>query len=498
MTGTDVAPLLPEACLASGLVAILAADLARPAGSRGRGVAAGIGAIAAGAALVATAAGQPAVGRLVAVGDMLAIDGITALARPAILIAIALVLIAGRGEHGDEADHGAWAASVTGLGLGALVPPAASNMVTLWLGLELVSLASYVLAAWRARDRGAAEAGMKFTLFGGVASGLMLFGISHVYGLTGHLDFAGIGAALSGNQPIAAVAALCLAGVGIAYKLAIVPFHFYAPDVYQGAPALTVAAVSVTPKIAAAAALGRGLDAAVPPTLVPPASLGSALTAAAVASLLVASFTALAQRDAKRIVAFSGIGHAGAVLLALACVPGPGAIAAAAFYLAAYALANIGALVCLAVLERERGSCALDALAGAVRRRPWLTAALCLFLFSLAGVPPLAGFLAKWGVLREALRLGLDQAGRAHLAWAALALLVTTAISAWSYLLIVRAAVLVPAPPAPPAPTGRDLRLASSTTAVLLFCAAGTIAAGLWLDGFAVIGRAVSAGRLAW
>lgn len=328
---------------------------------------------------------------------------------------------------------------------------------------------------------------MKYALFGGVASALMLFGMSHVYGTSGHLDFAGIGTALGGGAPPAVLVALCLAGAGIAFKLAVVPFHFYAPDVYQGAPALTVAAISVAPKIAATAALVRGIAMTVQPAWETPGYLGLALIGAAVASLVVASLTALVQRDAKRIVAFSGIGHAGTVLVALACLPGSGSVAAAAFYLGAYAVANTGALVCLSVLERERGSCSLAALAGAREQRPWLTAALCLFTFSLAGVPPLAGFLAKWGVLREALHLGLGPGGAPQLLWAALAVLVTTVISAWSYLLVVRAVVLAPAP----APLPARPRLQWSTVAVLVFCAATTICAGFWLDGFATLARSM-------
>lgn len=480
----DLGLLLPECAVALGMLAILASDLVVPRPRQPLLAWLGIAACVLGLWL---ALGAPAG----ALHGMLSIDAVTALARPAILLAVALVLLAGRTSSG-RAETGAWAASVTGLCLGALLVAASDHLLVLWLGLELISLASYSLAAWRGGDRRAAEAGMKYVLFGGSASALMLFGMSHVYGLTGHLDFAGIGAALRSGMPVATAAALCLAGVGIAYKLTIVPFHFYAPDVYQGAPAHTVALVSVVPKIAATAALVRGLGECVPASFVPPAALGGTLAVAAITSLLVASFTALVQRDGKRIVAFSGIGHGGTVLLALACLPGGAPVAAAAFYLVAYAAANLGALFCLAVLEDERGSVSLQALAGSVRRRPWVTAALCLFLGSLAGVPPLAGFLGKWGVLREALDVGLEVPGRAHLAWAALALLVSTAVSAWSYLLIVRAAVLAPPMPGEPAVPPRPAPLAGGTILALAVCAAVTLVAGLWLDGFAAIGRVVA------
>lgn len=471
--------LLPEAVLAIGVLAVLVADMLLPAGRK-----AGAGLIGAFVCVGALAAAASSGRGLVA--DMLSIDGLTVLARPGVLIATLLVLLAGRSEQARDDGHPAWVALVLSLALGGLITAGASNLISLYLGLELMSLAGYALAGWKAPnkagDKASAEAGMKYVLFGGAASGLMLFGMSHVYGLTGHLDFRGIGQALGEGMPLAVVAALILAGVGLAYKLAIVPFHFYAPDVYQGAPALAVAVLGTVPKIAAIAVLIRALVITVPPSLVPPPALSLVLSLAAVSSLAVASFTALVATDAKRIVAFSAIGHAGAVLLAVATLPDRCAVTAAGFYLAAYAVANIGALCCLGVFERERGSASLSALAGAMRQRPWLTTALCLFLFSLAGVPPLAGFLAKWGVLREALHAGMEP-GRAHLMWTSLALLASTAISAWSYLLIVRAAVLQPAPEQPRVP-----RLAPGLAAVLVICVLATVGLGLWLDGFAAIG----------
>lgn len=496
-------PLLPEGIVGAGLCAVLVADLAPKARAAGVGLWVGLLACAAAFVVALLPAAADAVQSLMAGGPgdapppqspflrpeipaMLALDRIAALARPAIVALTALVLLAGAGERRGALDHGAWATAVLGIGLGAMLVSSAANMVPLWLGLELISLSSYVLAAWRGGDRRAAEAGMKYVLFGGASSALMLFGISHVYGMTGHFDFAGIGRVLAHDMPLPVIAALCLCGAGVAYKLTLVPFHFYAPDVYQGAPALSVAAVAAVPKLAAGAALLRALGLVLPASLVPAASVGNVLAAVAMASLLVASLTALAQRDGKRIVAFSGIGHGGTVVLALACLPGRDAAAAAGFYLLAYAGANLGALLCLSVLERERRSCALESLAGAVQSRPWVSALLCLFLFSLAGVPPLAGFLGKWSVLQQAL------AGGPVLVAAALALLASTAIFAWSYLLIVRAVVLAPATaPAAGLAPARPAPLPLATTLVLLVCAAATLGLGLWLDGLPAIARSL-------
>ncbi|MFY9341068.1 MAG: proton-conducting transporter membrane subunit, partial [Planctomycetota bacterium] len=371
--------------------------------------------------------------------------------------------------------------------LGAMLAAAAANFVALWLGLELVALASVALAAFRGGDQRSAEAGMKLVLFGGAASAAMLFGISHVYGATGHLDFAGIGAAFAGGVPPAAGFALLLAAVGVLFKLTLVPFHFFAPDVYQGAPALGVAAVSTLPKIGAVAALMRALQLAAPAALVPPPTLASGIALLAATSVLYASFAALVQRDAKRIVAFSGMGHGAAAVLALACLPGPDATAAAGCYLLTYVAANVGALVCLAVLERAHGTTGLDALAGAWRRHPWLVSLLCLFLLSLAGVPPLAGFLGKWGVLQVAFARGTGDGGLPALGVAALLFLVASAVSVWSYLLIVRAVLFAESAAAQRRPDGGAVSL--PTHVVLAVSAAATIGFGLWLDGLAALGH---------
>ena len=468
--------LLPELLLAVGIVLAMLAG-ATPA-LRAKRTPLWIALLAAGAALVATC--FPARG---VAADMLAVDPVAHVARGVCAGLLVLLLLGTAGERRSARDDDAFATCLLGVGLGALLVAAAANLVTLWIGLELVSLGSYALAAWRGGDRRAAEAGTKYVLFGSAASGLTLFGASHVYGLTGCLDFVGIGQALGTGMPVATAAALALAAVGIAYKLTLVPFHFYAPDVYEGAPPLSVAVVSTLPKVAATAALVRALTTMLPPP-VAAGNAGAVLAAAAICSLGVSAFTSLVQRDARRIVAFSGIGHGGTIVLALAALPGalPGVqsagSAAALTFVLAYAAAALGALMCLSVLERDAGSTSLDALRGAIRTRPWVTAALCLFLASLAGIPPLAGFLGKWVVLQQALGGGPWQLA------GGMALLATTAIFAWAYLLIVRATVLAApatdrpaaaaAAPPPPVP--------AATAAVLIACAVATVGLGVWLD----------------
>ncbi|MCC6784554.1 MAG: NADH-quinone oxidoreductase subunit N [Planctomycetes bacterium] len=463
--------LLPEGMLGLGLVSVLVADMLLPAGRRGWSTA--IGVLACAGALAATLLG--AGGRIDA---MLHVDGVTQLARLGILALTAGVMILGRGESRRDTENGAWLAAVLGVAMGASVCASADNLIALWLGLEILSLASYVLAGWRAGDRRSAEAGMKYVLFGGVASAVMLFGMSHVFGMTGRLDFGGIGAAFAESASPALVVALVLASAGLTYKLALVPLHAYAPDVYEGAPAVAIALVGSVPKIGAVAALVHLLAALVPGAA--PPSIGVALASIGVVSLSVAALTALAQRDAKRILAFSGIGHAGAIVLGLAVGPQDEAVGTAAFYLLAYAAANLGAFVCLAEFERTRGACSLEGLAGARRSQPWTTVALALCLFSLAGLPPFAGFLAKWNVLRVVLQSGLAEPGRAYLVWAAVAMILASAVAAWAYLLVVRA-VLLGAPRDDERPPGEPM--AMGPRLVLGACVVVSLAAGLWLDG---------------
>ncbi|MBK8097958.1 MAG: hypothetical protein IPK26_12675 [Planctomycetes bacterium] len=454
IAGTPFTLGSPETCLGVGLLAVLLADmvLARTHQQLTAWLAVLTAAVAMAIAWHTPVAGLP----------------FGTPARTAAIAIIGLVLLAN--TRVGEQDHGAWSTNVLAIGLGASLTASAADFVTLWLGLELMSLPGYVLAGWRARDRRAAEAGMKYVLFGGVASALTLFGISHLYGLTGQLDF-GL-AAPAGPLSPTLVAALCLSTIGLGYKLTVVPFHFYAPDVYQGAPAIAVAAVSIAPKIAAMAAVVRLL------TNLPFAGADLALAGLAIVSLGIACFTALVQHDARRILAFSGIGHAGALLLAAACLPGQ-ALGATLHYLLAYGAANLGAFVCLWLLEPKNGSGALADLAGAWTRRPGITALLSLFLLSLAGLPPLAGFLAKWNVLAMALQRDAGVADRPWVTWGAVALLLSTPIAAWAYLQILRAAVLA----LPPPETTRESRRPDAgAMAVLAICAAATLGLGLWFD----------------
>jgi len=389
------------------------------------------------------AAGQWLNGAIGSAGPLFAVDAVAAAARVGVLAATALLLIAMPSSR-ELRGHGAgeYAVLLLGLGLGGCVFAGATNLLSLYLGLEFLSLTGYCLAGLKARDRHAAEAGMKYVMFGALASALTLFGMSYLYGLAGSLDLVAIGTALARPEaPAIAIAPVLLLACGLAYKLALVPFHLYSPDVYEGAPTLSAAALSVIPKIAGAAAAVHVLA-----TLIP---AGSGLFAAdrvtpviaglALLTMTVGNLTALAQRNAKRILAFSGVAHGGYLLLALAAWPAHGAIGAVGFYLLAYLFMNLGAFLALMLIENRTGSSDLGALAGSWKAEPLAVIGLAVCVFALAGIPPLAGFTAKWTVLRAVADAGFADGGRPWLIAAAVVLLVNSVLSVVPYLRVVRA-----------------------------------------------------------
>ncbi len=468
----QLGPQLPEALMALAVAMTVFLDLVTPA-TRKREVAA-FALIAVVTVLGFVLSGCGTAGHAATAG-LFAVDGITGLARIGILGATALAIAAAAGSRSIAAGEvQVFAIGLLGMGLGALVCASATSLLTLFIGLEAMSLPSYALAGLGRRDRAASEAGMKYVMYGALATGLGLFGMALLYGLAGTLDLAGIGAALR-TLPASVIAAPCaLAAASIAFKLALVPLHAYAPDVYQGAPTVAAGAFSVIPKLAAFAVLARAM------TLVaPPAHTGDAALALAVVgttTLLVGSLAALAQRDARRILAYSAIGHAGTMLLAFALWPGRSGLAALAWYLFAYAFMNLGAFTALGVLIDDRSGDGA-ALAGTWRRRPWIAASLALSLVALAGIPPLSGFFAKWLVVRELAAAGLGP-GQGWLLVLAAILLLGAVAAAVAYLRVVRALFADDSDEVPPQPLPP---VAAGTVVVLLVCIGADLLLGVTL-----------------
>lgn len=288
--------------------------------------------------------------------------------------------------------------------LGAVIMAASGDLVTLVLGLEIMSLPVYVLSAWRSRDRQSEEAGMKYFLLGAFGSAMLIYGMALLYGAGGTFVFEGLAQALAGGDlTVLATLGGALVLVGLGFKASLAPFHQWAPDVYTGAPTPVVTFMSVVIKVGAFAALLRVVSTFFP-QLAP--WLMTALAVIVAATLIIGNLSALMQRGVKRILAYSAVAHAGYLGLAL-LAPDNGGIPAAAFYLTAYALMNAGAFAVLSLMTdaNDRGD-DLDRFAGLGRKRPWLAATMTFFLLSLGGIPPLAGFAGKILVFQSVLDAG--------------------------------------------------------------------------------------------
>ena len=320
--------------------------------------------------------------------------------------------------------------------LGMMLMGGAADLMVLFLGLETMSVAVYVMAAIDRRSPRAAEAGLKYFLLGAFASGFLLYGIALLYGATGTTNLALIGAQvgmldLAGNPML--LAGLGLLVVGFAFKVAAVPFHTWAPDVYDGAPTPVTGFMATAVKAAAFAALFRVLVEALPG--VPAAA--DVMAGLAVATMVVGNLVALAQRSLKRMLAWSSVAHAGYLLVA-AAAGGPSGTAAFLVYIVAYTATTLAAFTIVAWLGRGGESdVRIDDLAGLAGRHPWIAFGLAICMLSLLGFPGTVGFIGKWTVLLAAV-----EAGRWTLA---VVLVVTSVVSAGFYLPVLMVAYMRPA-----------------------------------------------------
>lgn len=320
--------------------------------------------------------------------------------------------------------------------LGAVGLTSSVDLALIVLFLQMMSMAAYVLVAMMRGHGPALEAALKIFIYGAAALAVMSYGFTFLYGLSGSTDLRAIGAAMDSAHPAWAALALILALVGYGFEITLVPFHPWAPDVYEGATAPVAAFISVVPKIAGFAALLRFLLHAYPDGAV---HWPMIIAVGAVLTMVLGNLAALRQTRLKRLLAYSSIAQAGYVLVAVAVAsPGraSGALTAATYYLAAYLFMNLGAFAVVTHVERALGTDAIDAFRGLVARAPAAAAVLLLSLLSLAGIPPLAGFVGKVLVLEAAL-----DGGMAWLAWIAV---INMVIGLYYYLRVIVEAFLRP------------------------------------------------------
>ncbi len=349
-------------------------------------------------------------------------DAYTAFFRLVILSATALGLLVAMNwldAHGEQ--QGEYNGLLILAAIGMTLMAAATHLITVFVALELLSLSLYILAGFERERATSGEAALKYLLLGAFSSAIFLFGIGLVFAATGALDFAGIAQAAS-FSPLFLVG-LALMMVGFGFKVAAVPFHMWTPDVYQGAPTPITAFMSVAAKAAGFAAFLRlfvGVLGVEKTVWVP------ALAALAVLTMTVGNLMALRQVSLKRMLAYSSIAHAGYIMVGLTAANTTG-VAAVLFYLFAYAFMNLGAFAVVIALEKQgSGDVQLSEIRGLSRNHPLLAAAMAVFMFSLTGIPPFAGFFGKFYLFQAAVQ--------ANLTWLAIVGVINSAISAYYYL----------------------------------------------------------------
>lgn len=348
------------------------------------------------------------------------------------------------------------------MAFGLTLMATSTNLLMIFIAIEFVSILSYVMVGYRKHDPYSKEAAVKYLLFGSLASGLMLLGMSFMFGLSGSLDLSVIAAKLS-NPAFAPMALtstiLFLAGVG--FKVSMAPFHLWAPDVYQGAPTPVTAFLTVGPKALGFVVLIRLLSAVYP-------ALGESwshiIAVLAMLTMTLGNLTAIAQTNIKRLLAFSSVAQAGYILMGIASASSIG-ISAVMVYLIAYALTNLGVFTIVILVSNETGDDKIESYTGLSKRSPFMAAALVVFLLSLAGIPPLAGFIGKFYVFSAAIQSGLITL--------AIVAALNSAVAAYYYFRIVRLMYLVPSTDEHKIPKSAPVFVA------LLLMLIGTVAIGL-------------------
>jgi NADH-quinone oxidoreductase subunit N len=411
MSRADLMSLLPEMILSGAGIVILLLDAIAPKLRRAFTALAVLTVAAAAWGAWMAWASFPGDSTLTWSG-LLETSGVTYSLSLVILLATGLCLLASQGYLRREGIlTGEYHALLLWCATGLLLMLRGTELLTIFLSLELFSFCLYSLAVYHRRLAIASEAAIKYFLMGAFVSSFVLYGLALVYGATGTTRLAEVGAKLAasgGTIPVGASLGLLLLVAGFAFKMSIVPFHAWSPDTYQGAPSPFVAFLSVAPKVASALVLFRLLDAVVQGGVPAAIHKWSVVVAAlAVLSMLVGNLLALAQRDIKRMLAYSGVAHMGYLLLALVVLD-RGSLMPVIVYLLAYVLMNAGAFTVVAMLYSRPGEQHLITdLSGYGYRYPLLGACLAICMLSLAGIPPTVGFLGKYLVFLNAVGDGL-------------------------------------------------------------------------------------------
>ena len=326
-----------------------------------------------------------------------------------------------------------------GILIGGFLLASANNMLTLYLGIETLSILSYVMASFKKNDERSSEAGLKYALYGGISAGIMLFGLSHIFGVIGSIQFTGISAmipTLTTAQLAILMPSFVLFFAGIGYKIAAVPFHMWSPDVYEGSPTPVTTFFAIVPKLAGIAVLIRVTSIFF--TVDGPLKVGwvGLMLVIAALTMTVGNVTAIGQKSIKRMLAYSSISHAGIMMAALVMVGDVG-IRSVVFYAIVYLFMTLVAFYITSIVQNKYGNDHFERFSGMIYRYPVMAVMMTIVMFSLIGLPPLAGFVAKYNILMALLN--------SKFYTLAVILVLNSVVSAYYYLKIVRLMTLKPA-----------------------------------------------------
>ncbi|MBN1430977.1 MAG: NADH-quinone oxidoreductase subunit N [Anaerolineae bacterium] len=472
-----VAPILPEIGLLILLLIVLSADLfLAPSRRRSVGIVAAVGSLIVMAANLFVGLGMvndPVFAQPV-LGGMLRYDMLALIFRTMVLLAGGLTCLIAL-DVPKLGQQGEFHAIVLVATMGMSLMSAASDLIMVFLALETTSISLYILAGFLRDTPQSAEAGIKYYLFGAFTAGLFLYGLSLLYGFTGVTNIYALAEPLGrqmlgdANGSFALALALLLLVAGFGFKIAAVPFHFWTPDVYQGAPTPVTAFISTASKAASFVLLVRVFGAVWPEAAAP--FWMSMLAAMATITMTLGNLLALIQRDIKRMLAYSSVAQAGYTLMGVVALQSDWGIASVAFYMFMYVLTNITAFTVVIIVSNATGSDAIKDFAGLSRRSPNLALAMVLALLSLSGVPPLAGFFGKFFLFAAAVDAGY--------VWLAIVAVLNAIVALYYYLTVIKVMYVDETEDTSP------IHVTQAHTAVLAITGAGILiigtVAGPWL-----------------
>ncbi len=461
----NVVPALPELFLASAIMAMLMLGVFQPRDTAEKEIKASrlisflsIITLILAVLLVSTLSG----GRLVTFQNMFVSDPFAVYSKILVLIGSALAIVISQGFIERHAmARFEYSILIVFATLGMMMMISANDLIALYLGLEMQSLSLYVIAAFQRDDTRSTEAGLKYFVLGALASGMLLYGASLIYGFTGTTNFDQLAQLFHGGGDseinIGIIFGIVFILAGLAFKVSAVPFHMWTPDVYEGAPTPVTAFFSVAPKIAAMALFIRVM---IGPFGGLVGEWQQIVVFVSMASMTLGAFAAINQRNIKRLMAYSSIGHVGYALIGLAAGDETG-IRGTLIYLAIYLAMNIGTFACILCMRRgDRMVEGIDDLAGLGKTHPMLALGIVVFMFSMAGIPPLAGFFGKFYIFIAAIEAGLY-------ALAVVGVL-TSVVAAFYYLRIVQMVYFEEPVDPLDKPVSRDLGLVITGTGLVI------------------------------